>query len=137
MRSSVRFSSLSSIPAIVADLDPTVNHPNRENGGRFERWRRECLAGADAEARAVTRADDLVSLHWPTREDAAIVGAEVFDGVVAPLQVENSNPGAVDLHHPVSARRKLGGRTHRDPATHATRTARFETHGPHSAVLRS
>ncbi len=83
------------------------------------------MAGADAEASAVARADNLVPLDRTACEDASVVGADVLDGVVATLQVEDRNLCAVHFHHAVGTRRELGRRTDGDPITHAARNACF------------
>lgn len=71
----------------------------------------------------MARADYLVALDDPAREDTAIVGANVLDGIVAPLEVEDGDSGAIHVHHTVGVGRKFRGRTDRDPVTHTARNA--------------
>jgi hypothetical protein len=95
------------IPALVANLDLAVLDTDGKSGRRFEgRWSQgfTCL---DAEARAVARADDLVAFDRSTGEDATVVSANVLDGVVLTLEVEDGDLSAIDVNDLVGAGRKL------------------------------
>ena len=55
--------------SFAGHLDETVHHPRRVASHGLVGGRRQCLAGAQAEARAVARADDLVILRPRRRRD--------------------------------------------------------------------
>ena len=66
-----------SIPAIVAYLDLPILDAHGESVGRLVCWGGQGSAGADAEARAVTRANDLVTFDGAAGELSAIMGTNV------------------------------------------------------------
>ena len=63
----------------VSRFDLGFEHPHR-----LIRGRRERLAGAQAEARAMARADDFVAFDRSTREFRAVVRADVLDREIRP-----------------------------------------------------
>ena len=67
-------------------------------------------AGAQAEARAVTRADDLVALDRAAGQAAAVVRADVVDGEKFAVDVEDRDERAVDLDRGVVAGRECRDR---------------------------
>ncbi len=66
--------------SFACDLHDAIDHAGRITAHRLVRGGRKRLAGAQAEARAVTRADDLVILDLAAGQPAAVVRAEVVDG---------------------------------------------------------
>ena len=80
---------LESIPAVVAYLDLAVFDAHGENGGRLVSGCAKCHAGADAEACAVARANDLRALDAAAGELSSIMGTDVLDGVILAVEVDN------------------------------------------------
>ena len=79
---------LESIPAVVAYLDLAVFDAHGESGGRLVSWCAQRHAGANAEACAVARANDLVAFDAAAGELSSIMGADVLDGVIVAVDVE-------------------------------------------------
>jgi hypothetical protein len=61
-----------SIPAVVAYLDLPILNAHGKRVGRLVSWRGQGGASADAEASAVTRANDLVALDCAAGELCAV-----------------------------------------------------------------
>src|SRR5688572_3011453 len=79
------------VPAVVANLDVAVLDTHRKLCCRLVRRCGKRLPGADAESRAVPWADDLVALHRAASQLAAVVGADIFDGVVLAAHIEHDH----------------------------------------------
>src|SRR5438309_11292306 len=82
---------------VAADLDGV-------DVDRLDRGQAECLAGPDIESGAVPRAPDLRALERPLGERAAIMGADVVDRVVGPIDVEDRDRPSIDLDPLLAAR---------------------------------
>jgi hypothetical protein len=72
-------------------LHPNLNcvtfHPHVVGFDRLEGWQLGCGASAHVETRAVPRAFDLVTLELALVERAAVVRAQIVDGVELPTDI--------------------------------------------------
>ena len=96
-----------SIPAIVAYLDLPILDAHGKCVGRLVSWRGQGGAGADAEPRTVTRADDLVAFDCAAGELPGIMGADVCDRIKLAVEVEHCNLRTVHVHDPPLAAREF------------------------------
>src|SRR5690349_3438654 len=107
-----------SIPTIVARLDHAVLDAHGEfRGGLVSRWVRD-RTGLDVEARAVAHAFDFLADDAAARQLAAVVRADVLDGVVLAAEVEHGDLRAVGVHDLVAAGLDLAYFCYVDPVRH-------------------
>src|SRR5215472_3268961 len=85
------------ISARLLDHDPAVLLAHRVGAHRLVGRRGEGVAGAQVEARAVPRADELAGLDLRAREGLAVVRAAVFDGVQLLAAAHDHHRHAVDF----------------------------------------
>src|SRR3989304_4872297 len=110
-----------SIPAVVPHLNHAVFNAHGESGGRFVRRRGQRGAGPDAKPRAVARTDDFSAFDAAAGQLPAVMRADVFDRIVAAVEIEHRDLRAVDINAFPLSGRKLAGPRNSDPVTHSNR----------------
>jgi hypothetical protein len=86
------------IPAVIADLDSALDHPDREDGHGLVGRCAQGLATAEAELRAVGGAGHGIALQVAIGERIFVVAAEVLDGVELPIDMEDRNLKIIDVN---------------------------------------
>ena len=120
-----------SVPAVVADEYASSFDLYGKDVCGFIRRGRKRRTGADAEACAVTRADDYITFdRVATGKHGTVVGAYVFDGVERAIDVEHGNDCAVEFNSFVVARLDGLGFGDKNPVTHYGRGLAGEQYKP-------
>jgi len=112
-------SSPASIPPRIPHHHHAILYLHRESRRRLEGGGTQGITGSDREACAVARTDDFIAFDRAARQHAAVVRADIFDGVVLTVDVEDSDRCAVDIDDPMTAGRKRLRGSDANPFAHA------------------
>jgi hypothetical protein len=95
--------------AIRSHLDVVAFNTNGKPGHVHDGRHRQHFAISDVEARAVSRAFDLKSVQLTFGDRAAIVGADIFDGVVRSTHIKHADIVTLHIKYCSLAGGNLGG----------------------------